>query len=130
TRTSADTTNLTYTGLGALGWSSSFQRQSEYPSSRPSERHLPDALGNLYESTHVENTGSSVDVDGTVFQPTAGRMLQSWHACAREANSTAHCAAATRSRGSCGTAIRSCTRSAPRAPRRPPSRNSSRTLLK
>ncbi len=83
TRTSADTTNLTYTGLGALAWSSSFQRQSEYPSSRPSERYLPDALGNLYEATHVENTGSSVDVNGTVFQTNTGRLLQSWHAAAR-----------------------------------------------
>jgi len=83
TRTSADTTNLTYTGLGPLAWSSSFQRQSEYPSSRPSERYLPDALGNLYDATHVEDTGFSVDVNGTVFQTNTGRLLQSWHAAAR-----------------------------------------------
>ena len=93
-RTSADTTNLTYTGLGALAWSSSFQRQSEYPQLRPSERHLPDALGNLYESTRRENTGSSIDVTGLTYQATTGRLLNTWHGTARnsphsaEANKT------------------------------------------
>jgi len=78
-RTSTDTTALTYTGLGALAWSSSYEFESENPTLHPSERHLPDALGNLYESSHVEGTGSTVDIMGSEYQAATGRLFHTWH---------------------------------------------------
>ncbi len=79
-QTNADSTTLTYTGLGALAWSSGTQRAGCYCNpERRSERHVPDPLGNMYEDTHFFPPGAGVDLTGYTFYPTTGRLQQMWH---------------------------------------------------
>jgi RHS repeat-associated protein len=77
-RTYGDTTVNAYTGLGAFAWSYSWR--GDQPQLYPTERHIPDALGNLYESRHNQNQSSTYDVTSYVYQATTGRLLKGSHA--------------------------------------------------
>lgn len=84
-RTSGDTTVNTYTGLGTLAWSYSFRYQN-CPPCWFFEEHVPDALGNLYESRHFENQNANLGVTADSFHATSGRLLGTWHATGARTN--------------------------------------------
>jgi len=76
THTQGDTTVLTYTGLGKLAWSTGYTFQS--PTLWPTERHTPDALGNLYESSRRQGQTGSATLSAYAYQSGTGRLVKSW----------------------------------------------------